>query len=120
MQARRIASPAAVRAVASRSFTSYSPYRAPAAAAQPAAASAIPESSCPAGTVLKNLNYLKDASDPTALEDSAYPAWVWTLTESAQKQPTPCADEGANLRHQRKSLKRERKVSVKAANALKG
>lgn len=39
MPARRIASPAAVRAVASRSFTSYSPYRAPAAAAQPAAAS---------------------------------------------------------------------------------
>lgn len=42
------------------------------------------------------------------------------MTESARKAPGAEADEAANLRHQRKQLKADRKVSVKAANALKG
>lgn len=83
-------------------------------------ASAVPESSCPPGTVLKNLSFVKDAADPVALEDDKYPAWVWTLAESARKAPKEGADEAANLRNQRKALKAERKVSMKAANALKG
>lgn len=83
-------------------------------------ASAVPESSCPPGTVLKNLNFVKDSADPVALEDDKYPAWVWTLAESARKAPKEGADEAANLRNQRKVLKAERKISMKAANALKG
>ncbi|GAA5992251.1 hypothetical protein JCM10908_001839 [Rhodotorula pacifica] len=112
---RRFATPV----VAVRAFAS-SPRAASTSAPAATAASTIPESSCPAGTVLKNLNFVKDASDPVALEDDKYPAWVWTLTESARKAPTEGADEAANLRHQRKTLKAERKVSMKAANALKG
>ncbi|KWU44528.1 hypothetical protein RHOSPDRAFT_33856 [Rhodotorula sp. JG-1b] len=104
-----------------RTFAS-SPSPRAATNAQPsaAAASAVPESSCPPGTVLKNLNFVKDAADPVALEDDKYPAWVWTLAEPARKAPKEGADEAANLRNQRKALKAERKVSMKAANALKG
>ncbi|TKA53610.1 hypothetical protein B0A53_03901 [Rhodotorula sp. CCFEE 5036] len=104
-----------------RAFAS-SPSPRAAASAQPsaAAASAVPESSCPPGTVLKNLSFVKDAADPVALEDDKYPAWVWTLAESARKAPKEGADEAANLRNQRKALKAERKISMKAANALKG
>ncbi|GAA5875041.1 hypothetical protein JCM3774_003412 [Rhodotorula dairenensis] len=113
----RIAAPVlAVRTIASSS-SSRAPSTSPPSSTAPA--SSVPESSCPAGTVLKNLNFVKDASDPVALEDDQYPAWVWTLTE-ARKPAAEGQDEAANLRHQRKALKAERKVSMKAANALKG
>jgi hypothetical protein len=39
--------------------------------------SPIPASSVPAGTPLRGLNYLKNHSEPLALEDSEYPAWLW-------------------------------------------
>jgi len=39
-------------------------------------------SSVPAGTPLKGLNYFKNKSDPIAMEDHEYPAWLWeVLTE---------------------------------------
>ncbi|ORY04023.1 mitochondrial ribosomal protein L37-domain-containing protein [Clohesyomyces aquaticus] len=36
-------------------------------------------SSIPAGTPLKGLNFLKGQSDPVAMEDSEYPAWLWEI-----------------------------------------
>lgn len=38
-------------------------------------------SSVPAGTVLKGLNFLKDKSDPVAMADEEYPAWLWKVLE---------------------------------------
>ncbi|GJN93063.1 hypothetical protein Rhopal_006108-T1 [Rhodotorula paludigena] len=78
-----------------------------------------PTSSCPPGTVLKNLNYLKDGADPVALPEADYPPWLWTLLEPATKEHGQ-NDEAANLRKQKKALKREAKTGIKAANALKG
>lgn len=45
---------------------------------QTKAASRI-QSSVPAGTVLKGLNFVKGKQDPVALEDSEYPAWLWSV-----------------------------------------
>jgi len=36
-------------------------------------------SSVPAGTPLKGLNYLKNQTDPIAMEDHEYPAWLWEV-----------------------------------------
>lgn len=37
------------------------------------------QSSVPAGTVLKGLNFFKNKQDPVALEDHEYPPWLWTV-----------------------------------------
>lgn len=45
-----------------------------------------PPSSCPAGTKLQGLNYMKNKPDIFALEDSEYPDWLWTLLDDSKKQ----------------------------------
>jgi large subunit ribosomal protein L54 len=62
----------------------------------PAAADsgAAPLSSCPAGTVLNGLNYFKGKTDPVALPDDAYPAWLWNCLE-VQKKADAAADADA-------------------------
>lgn len=53
------------------------------------AAPAVPKSSVPAGTVLKGLNFMKNKQDPVALEDAAYPDWLWGVLaakEGASKE----------------------------------
>lgn len=37
------------------------------------------QSSVPAGTVLKGLNFMKNKQDPVALADHEYPPWLWTV-----------------------------------------
>ncbi|GAA6059238.1 hypothetical protein JCM10212_006631 [Sporobolomyces blumeae] len=139
----------------SRSSLVSGPAAAPSPAAEPstspastsAASAPASLSSCPEGTVLKGLNYLKDESPITAKADSEYPAWLWSLATSttsgssasssssggaapggqkakgkgkAQAKGDKKQDEAANLRKQKKALKHEGKVGIKAANALKG
>ncbi|GAA5832072.1 hypothetical protein JCM11251_002807 [Rhodosporidiobolus azoricus] len=113
-------------ALSSRPFTSSSTAWAAAPAAsssKPAAAKSAPPptSSCPAGTVMKGLNYIKDGQDPVALEDSEYPAWLWTLAnEAAPTKLGKNASAGEVLAAEKKELKRQRKAAIKAANVLKG
>ncbi len=38
-------------------------------------------SSVPAGQPLRGINYMKNQSDPLALPDAEYPAWLWTCLE---------------------------------------
>lgn len=45
-----------------------------------------PTSSVPAGNALRGLNYLKSGSEPVALEDDAYPAWLWRCLDDAGKK----------------------------------
>ncbi|MCJ1362136.1 hypothetical protein MMC16_001238 [Acarospora aff. strigata] len=52
----------------------------------PKAASSLPVSSVPAGTPLKGLNYLRNATDPVALEDGEYPAWLWGCLEGVRRR----------------------------------
>ncbi|BGP42828.1 hypothetical protein JCM10450v2_006944 [Rhodotorula kratochvilovae] len=117
---RRIARPTAALL---RTFSSSpSALAAPSASGAKAAtaAAAPPPSACPAGTVLKGLNYLKDGQDPVALEDSEYPPWVWTLLNSNAGEKTGQDDAAAALRKQRADLKKKAKAGIKAANDLKG
>ncbi|CAE6436213.1 unnamed protein product [Rhizoctonia solani] len=44
-----------------------------------------PISSCPANTNLTGLTWLKSQPPVLALEDSEYPAWLWTLLD--EKKP---------------------------------
>ncbi|KAG8712422.1 hypothetical protein FRC11_000193 [Ceratobasidium sp. 423] len=44
-----------------------------------------PTSSCPANTNLAGLTWLKGQPPVLALEDSEYPAWLWTLLD--EKKP---------------------------------
>ena len=65
-----------------------------------AAAAAVAEgteslSSCPAGTVLNGLNYIKGKSDPVALADEAYPPWLWDCLEVQNKKAGEVQDVGA-------------------------
>ncbi|KAI9333352.1 mitochondrial ribosomal protein L37-domain-containing protein [Zopfochytrium polystomum] len=60
--------------------------------APPAAAAEnrpLPTSSCKAGTVLKGINVFAGKSDPVALADSEYPAWLWRCLD-----PDPRAELG--------------------------
>ncbi len=43
-------------------------------------------SSVPAGTPLKGLNYLKNRSDPIAMEDHEYPDWLWSVLNDGGKK----------------------------------
>lgn len=42
-------------------------------------------SSCPPGTVLNGLNYLKGKTDPVALRDEEYPEWLWSCVDVMKK-----------------------------------
>lgn len=62
------------------------------APAADAAAAKAPLSSCPEGTVLTGLNYLKNKTDPVALADDAYPEWLWSCLDVTVKKTD---DDGA-------------------------
>lgn len=55
---------------------------------------AIPISSCPAGTPLKGLNYIKGRDDPVALPEEEYPEWLWKCLEAKVKEGDEDAGEG--------------------------
>jgi hypothetical protein len=52
------------------------------------------KSSIAAGTKLFNINYFKNKADPVALEDSEYPAWLWTVLDSGKKNTKGAEDVG--------------------------
>lgn len=53
------------------------------------------QSSLPAGTVLKGLNFFKDKQDPVAMADEEYPAWLWkVLDKSSGEAGGAKVDEG--------------------------
>lgn len=54
----------------------------------------IPASSCPEGTPLRGLNYLKGRDDPVALKEEEYPEWLWRCLEVRVKDGD--GDEGAD------------------------
>jgi large subunit ribosomal protein L54 len=62
---------------------------------QPKAA-AIPKSSCPEGTVLTGLNFLKSGQDPVALKDEDYPAWLWDCLDVMKKSSDGAADDAGD------------------------
>ncbi|KAL2256909.1 hypothetical protein VTK26DRAFT_950 [Humicola hyalothermophila] len=83
------------------------------AAAEGGNQAAKPLSSCPAGTVLTGLNYFKGKTDPVALPDEEYPAWLWKCLEVQKKADAgaeaDAGDEFSKSKKQRRlALKRQR------------
>ncbi|OLN88773.1 54S ribosomal protein L37, mitochondrial [Colletotrichum chlorophyti] len=76
---------------------------------------ATPISSCPAGTVLNGLNYVKGKTDPVALPDEEYPSWLWTCLES-KKEAVESADDLAAEMFSKS--KKQRKAAAKRQKAI--
>ncbi|KZO98668.1 hypothetical protein CALVIDRAFT_535273 [Calocera viscosa TUFC12733] len=68
-----------------------------------------PLSSCPSGTVLAGIQYLKDAPPLVAAEDTDYPAWLWTLLDEGAKVPSAKGAKG-----ERQAAVREKKAAAEA------
>ncbi|KAH6845265.1 mitochondrial ribosomal protein L37-domain-containing protein [Chaetomium sp. MPI-CAGE-AT-0009] len=103
------AAPAAPAAAAAESTPDLTPLTPPTGGEAPAGA----RSSCAEGTVLAGLNYIKGKSDPVALADDAYPAWLWDCLD-VQKKTDAAADADAgdefskSKKQRRAALKRKR------------
>ncbi|KAK4166672.1 mitochondrial ribosomal protein L37-domain-containing protein [Cladorrhinum sp. PSN259] len=69
-----------------------------------------PLSSCTAGTVLSGLNYFKGQSDPVALPDETYPAWLWKCLEA--KEDTSKAND-ADAGDEFSKSKKQRRLAAK-------
>ncbi|KAI5819339.1 mitochondrial ribosomal protein L37-domain-containing protein [Pyronema omphalodes] len=82
------------------------------------------KSSVAAGTKLVNINYFKNKADPVALEDSEYPAWLWTVLDSGKKSAKGAEDVGdlySKSKKARQLAKRAiaRREAEEAANPVK-
>ncbi|KAK1757448.1 putative mitochondrial ribosomal protein subunit l37 [Echria macrotheca] len=73
-------------------------------------------STCEPGTVLKGLNYFKNKTDPVALPDEAYPAWLWECLEVKKKTEAVDANAGDEFSKSRKQrrLAAKRKMQQEA------
>ena len=70
-----------------------------------------PKSSCPAGTPLKGLAYLKNSEPPLAKEDHEYPSWLWSLLSPSTTDVADTADEGDLF----SKSKKQRRLASRAA-----
>ncbi|KAI1376324.1 mitochondrial ribosomal protein L37-domain-containing protein [Hypoxylon crocopeplum] len=75
-------------------------------------------SACPEGTILTGLNYFKNRTDPVALADDAYPAWLWDCLEVQKKADEEADDEAGDefsksKKQRRLAAKRQRAVEAK-------
>lgn len=71
-------------------------------------------SSCPPGTVLTGLNYLKGQTQVVALPDEDYPPWLWKLLE-----PRKLADDGPGGKAEKMQLRKENRQRIRDQNLLK-
>lgn len=79
----------------------------------PSQTAAIPVSSCPAGTVLKGVNYLKGQPEVLALPDEEYPEWLWTILE-----PKVYEDDGPGGKLERVQRRTENRQRIKDRNFM--
>ncbi|KAI0013434.1 mitochondrial ribosomal protein L37-domain-containing protein [Xylariaceae sp. FL0662B] len=73
-----------------------------------------PLSSCPEGTILAGLNYFKNRTDPIALADDAYPAWLWDCLK-VMKKADDAADDDAGDEYSKS--KKQRRLAAKKQRA---
>ncbi|KAH6997893.1 mitochondrial ribosomal protein L37-domain-containing protein [Ilyonectria sp. MPI-CAGE-AT-0026] len=75
----------------------------------------VSRSSCPAGTKLTGLNYLKNGQDPVALKDEEYPEWLWSCLDVI-KSSKDSADDGAGDEFSKS--KKQRKLAAKRQKTM--
>ncbi|KAG2145072.1 mitochondrial ribosomal protein L37-domain-containing protein [Suillus cothurnatus] len=71
-------------------------------------------SSCPPGTILEGLNYLKGQPPVIALPDEEYPSWLWDLLK-----PKVYEDDGPGGKAEKKRLRKENQQRIKDQNFMK-
>ncbi|KAF2836254.1 hypothetical protein M501DRAFT_918510, partial [Patellaria atrata CBS 101060] len=77
------------------------------------------QSSCPAGTVLKGLNFVKGKADPVAGEDGEYPAWLWGVLKEGERRGEGEGDLFSKSKKQRRiAAKRLRKQALLNPDSL--
>ncbi|KIL67134.1 hypothetical protein M378DRAFT_185837 [Amanita muscaria Koide BX008] len=74
---------------------------------------AIPQSSCPADTILTGVNYLKGQPPVLALPEDQYPEWLWTILES-KVYP----DDGPGGKAERVKRRLDNKQRIKERNFM--
>ncbi|KAF8630452.1 hypothetical protein AX17_005429 [Amanita inopinata Kibby_2008] len=76
-------------------------------------ATAVPQSSCPADTILPGINYLKGQPPVLALADDQYPDWLWTVLE-----PKVWPEDGPGGKAERARRRQENKQRIKERNFM--
>jgi len=71
-------------------------------------------SSCPPGTILTGLNYLKGQTQVVALPDEEYPPWLWKLLERRD-----LVDDGPGGKVEKIRLRKENRQRIRDQNLLK-
>lgn len=71
-------------------------------------------SSCPAGTPLKGLNFLKGKTDPVAMEDHEYPEWLWTVLNPKEKEGEDLVDADLYSKSKNKRAKAKKAMKERA------
>ncbi|KAF8447413.1 mitochondrial ribosomal protein L37-domain-containing protein, partial [Boletus edulis BED1] len=71
-------------------------------------------SSCPAGTIMTGLNYLKGEPPILAKPDEEYPAWLWELTK-----PRQLVDDGPGGKAEKRGLRLTHRQTLKDNNMFK-
>ncbi|KAI6043331.1 mitochondrial ribosomal protein L37-domain-containing protein [Pisolithus marmoratus] len=74
-----------------------------------------PISSCPAGTVLSGLNYLKGQPPILAMPDEDYPTWLWDLTNPKKKRHE-AEDAGPGSDAEKRRLRRDNRQLLRDKN----
>ncbi|KAH9930676.1 mitochondrial/chloroplast ribosomal protein L54/L37 [Fomitopsis serialis] len=72
------------------------------------------KSSCPEGTVLTGLNFLKGQEEVVAQADDAYPDWLWKLTG-----PRQLPNDGPGGKTEKVALRKENRQRIREQNFLK-
>jgi len=72
-----------------------------------------PRSSCPANTILTGANYLKGQPPVVALEDDAYPEWLWDTLK-----PKVYEDDGPGGMKERVERRRANQQAIKDRNFM--
>ena len=70
------------------------------------------ESSVPAGTIIKGVNFYKNGSDPVAKLDEEYPDWLWELLDEEVIRQKELEQD----KFSRKSHRRDRREKIKNDN----
>jgi len=74
----------------------------------------LSKSSCPEGTILTGLNYLKGQGEVVAQADDAYPDWLWKLVG-----PRQLPNDGPGGKTEKVALRKENRQRIREQNFLK-
>lgn len=75
---------------------------------------AVSRSSCPEGTILTGMSYLKNQQPVTAMADDAYPEWLWKLLE-----PKQLPDDGPGGKAEKYMLRKQNRRKIRDQNFMK-